>query len=171
VAQRTKDGAIPHAFPGFTISPVHLKPEGRGQVRLKSLDAAAAPGIRFDFLATDYDVGAMTAGIRMVRNLSQRAPLKRYVTEEIQPGLNVHSDEDMKAFLRRLGYANLHPVGTCRMGSDAGAVVDPSLKVIGIESLRVVDASIMPRIVAGNTNGPVVMIAEKASDMILSDAK
>jgi choline dehydrogenase len=170
VAQRTKSGAIPHEFPGFTISPVHLKPEGRGEVTLKSRDPLAAPSIRFSFLSTDYDVRAMTSGIRMIRELSRRGPLKRFVTQEIQPGPDVESDSDMESFLRRLGYANLHPVGTCRMGSQPDAVVDSALRVNGVQGLRVVDASIMPRIVAGNTHGPVVMIAEKASDMILKDA-
>jgi choline dehydrogenase len=171
VAQRTKSGAVPHDFPGFTISPVHIRPDGRGDVRLKSDDPYAAPAIRFSFLSTEYDVQAMRAGIRMVRELSQLAPLKRYVTEEIQPGLDVKSDQDLESFLRRLGYANLHPVGTCRMGDQPHAVVDAALKVNGIQSLRVVDASIMPRIVAGNTHAPVVMIAEKAADMILKDAR
>lgn len=171
VAQRTRTGAVPHAFPGFTISPVHLKPQGRGTVRLKSQDPLAAPGIRFDFLATEYDIQAMVSGIRMVRKLSRQPALKRYVTEEIQPGPDVDNDSAMEAFLRRLGYANLHPVGTCHMGSGPQAVVDTSLKVNGVRGLRVVDASVMPQVVAGNTHAPVVMIAEKASDMILRDAR
>ncbi|MEW6639557.1 MAG: choline dehydrogenase [Pseudomonadota bacterium] len=171
VAERTRDGMIPHPFPGFTMSPVHLKPEGRGTVRLKSADPFAAPSIRFSFLQTDYDMQAMISGIRLVRKISQQPALKPYVTEELQPTLACESDADMAAFIRKLGYSNLHPVGTCRMGSDAAAVVTPQLKVNGIERLRVVDASVMPTVVAGNTNAPTIMIAEKASDMILADAR
>lgn len=170
VATRTRAGMVPHPFSGFTMSPVHLKPEGRGTLRLKSRDPMAAPAIGFNFLATDYDMQAMISGIRMVRKISQQDALKPFVSEELQPGLNVDSDSDMEAFLRRLSYANLHPVGTCRMGSDSAAVVDPQLKVNGLRGLRVVDASVMPVVVAGNTNAPTIMIAEKASDMILRDA-
>lgn len=171
VATRTRSGMEPHPFPGFTLSPVHLRPEGRGEVRLKSADPMAPPSIRFKFLTSDYDMRAMIAGVRLVRKISQQGALRRFVAEEMQPGQDCDSQADMEAFVRRLAYANLHPVGTCRMGSDAAAVVDPRLRVNGVGSLRVVDASIMPDIVAGNTNAPTIMIAEKASDMILADAR
>jgi choline dehydrogenase len=170
VAKRTREGAIPHPFPGITISPVHLKPEGRGEVLLKSSDPMVAPAIHFRCLATPYDVDAMIAGIRMIRAISQQPALKALISAEIQPGLDVEDERSLEAFLRELGYPNLHPVGTCRMGSDPSAVVDAQLKVNGVRALRVVDASVMPRVVAGNTNAPTVMIAEKASDMILREA-
>jgi len=112
----------------------------------------------------------MISGIRIIRNLSQQPALKLLLAEEIQPGLDVQDEQSLEAFLRQFGYPNLHPVGTCRMGSDPSAVVDPQLKVNGLRALRVVDASVMPRVVAGNTNAPAIMIAEKASDMILKDA-
>jgi choline dehydrogenase len=170
VATRTRAGMAPHPFPGFTLSPVHLRPEGRGNVRLKCPDPLAAPAINHKFLATRYDLQAMISGIRMVRRISQQPALRPFVSGEIQPGQSVDSDADMEAFIRRLAYANLHPVGSCRMGSDADAAVDPRLRVSGIARLRVVDASVMPKIIAGNTNAPTIMIAEKASDMILADA-
>ncbi|SFU19656.1 choline dehydrogenase [Mesorhizobium sp. YR577] len=170
VAQRTRSGAIPHPFPGLTISPIHLKPESRGNVRLKSRDPLAAPAINFRFLSTHYDMQAMINGIRLVRQISQQPALTHFIQQEIQPGLSIDSDDEMEAFLRKLGYPNLHPVGTCRMGQGTDAVVDAELKVVGVAGLRVVDAAVMPRLVAGNTNAPTVMIAEKASDMILKDA-
>jgi choline dehydrogenase len=171
VATRTRKGMIPHPFPGFTLSPVHLKPEGRGSVRLKSADPGASPAINMRFLATEYDLRAIVAGIRIVRSISQQPALKPFVSREIQPGLNVESDSEMENFVRAFGYANLHPVGTCRMGVDPAAVVDPRLRVNGIARLRIVDSSVMPNITAGNTNAPTIMIAEKASDMILTDAR
>jgi choline dehydrogenase-like flavoprotein len=171
VATRTRTGMIPHSFPGFTLSPVHLRPEGRGTLRLKSPDPTAAPAIKFRFLATDYDVRAMLSGIRIVRRISQQRALGPFVTEEFQPGLQVDNDTELESFVRRLAYANLHPVGTCRMGSDENAVLDPRLRVKGLDGIRIADASIMPVIIAGNTNAPTIMIAEKASDMILADAK
>lgn len=169
VATRTRSGMVPHPFPGFTLSPVHLRPEGRGEVRLKSPDPTVSPSIRFSFLSTEYDMRAMIAGVRLVRKIAQQRALRPFIVEEIQPGAGCCSDAELKAFVRGLAYANLHPVGTCRMGSDPAAVVDARLRVKGVERLRVVDASIMPQIVAGNTNAPAVMIAEKASDMILED--
>ncbi|MBL8567613.1 MAG: choline dehydrogenase [Phreatobacter sp.] len=171
VAERTAAGMVPHPFSGFTMSPVHLKPDARGTVRLTSADPKAAPDIRFNFLRTRHDIDAMVAGMRLVRKISQQPALKPYVTEEIQPGLDVASDADFETFLRAKSYSNLHPVGTCRMGHDETCVVDPQLRVHGIEALRVVDASVMPRVTTGNTNAPTIMIAEKASDMILAAAR
>jgi choline dehydrogenase len=171
VAERTRAGMIPHPFPGFTMSPVHLRPQGRGSVRLKSADPRAAPAINLRFLATEYDLRAIISGIRIVRKISQQQALAPFVSEEFQPGPKVDSDAALESFVRRLGYANLHPVGSCRMGSDTEAVVDSRLRVNGVRMIRVVDSSVMPAIVAGNTNAPTIMIAEKASDMILADAK
>jgi choline dehydrogenase len=171
VAERTRAGMIPHPFSGFTMSPVHLRPQGRGIVRLKSPDPLAAPAITLRFLATEYDLRAMISGIRIVRQISQQSALASFVSEEIQPGLKVEADVDMESFLRRLGYAGLHPVGSCRMGGDKEAVIDSRLRVNGIGKLRVADSSVMPTIIAGNTNAPTIMIGEKASDMILADAK
>jgi choline dehydrogenase len=110
-------------------------------------------------------------GVRIVRKISQQPALASFMEEEFQPGIAVSSDADIEAFIRRLAYANLHPVGTCRMGVDSQAVVDPRLRVVGVERLRVVDASIMPTVPVGNTNAPTIMIAEKAADLILGDTQ
>ena len=168
---RTRDGIISHPFPGFAISPVHLRPEGRGTVRLKSADPLAAPEIRFNFLRSDYDMQALIKGMRIARKIAAQPVLRGLVMEETSPGTEVATDQQLADDVRRRGVSNLHPVGSCSMGHGPGAVVDPRLRVHGIAGLRVVDASIMPSIVAGNTNAPTIMIAEKASDMILADAK
>ena len=168
---RTRDGIISHPFPAFAISPVHLRPEGRGTVRLKSPDPLAAPEIRFNFLRSDYDMQAVIKGIRIARHIAAQQALKDLVVEEMLPGPSVTTDEQLADEVRRRGVSNLHPVGSCSMGHGPNAVVDPRLRVHGIGGLRVVDASIMPSIIAGNTNAPTIMIAEKASDMILEDAK
>jgi choline dehydrogenase len=170
IIDRDRTGIRPHPFPGFSISPVHLRPEGRGSVRIKSPDPLAPPEIRFEFLATAYDIEAMLAGMRLARRIAQQPALKPYVVSETLPGAGVTSDADLTEDVRRRGVSNLHPVGTCRMGSGSDAVVDARLRVHGIGRLRVIDASIMPQIVAGNTNAPTIMIAEKGADMILQDA-
>jgi len=169
-AERTQRGVVPHPFPGFTISAVHLRPDARGSVMLKSPDPLAAPAIRFNFLRTSYDLQALTAGMRLARKITRQPALARYVAEELVPGARVESDADFEAAIRKNAVSNLHPVGTCRMGADEAAVVDPRLRVNGIAGLRVVDASVMPSVPAGNTNAPTIMIAEKAADMILADA-
>jgi choline dehydrogenase len=168
---RTRDGIISHPFPGFAISPVHLRPEGRGTVRLKSSDPLAPPEIRFNFLRSEYDMQAVIKGMRIAREIARQHVLQNLVVAETLPGTAVISDEQLADDVRKRGVSNLHPVGSCSMGHGPNAVVDPRLRVHGIAGLRVVDASIMPSIIAGNTNAPTIMIAEKASDMILQDAK
>src|SRR5262249_27205929 len=162
----TRDGITSHPFPGFAISPVHLRPEGRGTVRLKGADPLAAPEIRFNFLRSEYDTRAVITGMRIARHIARQNALQRLVVEETAPGPSVMTDEQMAEDVRQRGVSNLHPVGSCAMGHGIHAVVDPRLRVHGIAALRVVDASIMPSIIAGNTNAPTIMIAEKASDMI-----
>ena len=171
IDRRDRDGIIPHAWPGFMVTPVHLQPEGRGRVSLKSADPLAPPKIEFKFLETAYDVEAMLFGARLCRKLAEQPSLKPYIAEEIVPGPSVTSDEDLLADLRNRGVSNLHPVGTCRMGTGSDAVVDPRLRVHGIKGLRVADASIMPQVVGGNTNAPSIMIGEKAAAMVLEDAR
>ncbi len=171
VAERDEGGVRAHPFPGFSVYVVHLRPEARGSVRLKSADPLAPPAIRFNFLQSGEDVRALTAGMRLARKIAQQPALADYVAEEILPGSDVVTDRDFEATIRANGLSNLHPVGTCRMGEDEAAVLDPRLRVRGIGRLRVADASIMPSIPAGNTNAPSIMIGEKASDMILEDAR
>jgi choline dehydrogenase len=168
---RTADGIISHPFPGISISPVHLAPEGRGTVRLKNSDPLAPPEIKFNFLRSDSDMRVMIEGVRIARGIARQNALQQLVVEETAPGVTVQTDEEIAADVRQRGVSNLHPVGTCGMGQGPMAVVDSRLKVHGIAGLRVVDASIMPVIVAGNTNAPTIMIAEKASDMIQEDAR
>jgi choline dehydrogenase len=138
---------------------------------LKSPDPLAAPAIRFNFLRSRDDIAALTAGMRLARKITTQPTLAPYVAEELLPGAQVTSDAEFEASIRKNGVSNLHPVGTCRMGADPAAVCDPRLRVNGIGGLRVVDASVMPTVPAGNTNAPTIMIAEKASDMILADAR
>ncbi len=150
---------------------MHLRPEGRGTVRLKSPDPLAPPEIRFNFLRSEYDYQAVIEGMRIARAIARQQALKGLVMEETLPGEQVQSEEQLREDVRRRGVSNLHPVGSCGMGHGPMAVVDPRLRVHGIERLRVVDASVMPSIIAGNTNAPTIMIAEKASDMIQEDAR
>jgi len=169
--ERTRDGIVSHPFPGISISPVHLSPDGRGTVRLKSNDPLAPPAIQFNFLKSEYDWQALIAGMRYARSIVRQQALQKLIVEETLPGIQVRTEEDMREDIRARGVSNLHPVGSCGMGHGPMAVVDPRLRVHGVPGLRVVDASVMPSIIAGNTNAPTIMIAEKASDMILEDAR
>ena len=144
----------PRPFPGFTVSAVHLRPDARGDVRLKSADPLAPPAIRFNFLKTSHDLKSLTAGMRLARKIVNQPALFGYVAGELIPGTDVVTDDEFEAAIRRNGISNLHSVGTCRMGPDERSVVDPRLRVRGVERLRVVDASIMPSVPAGNTNAP-----------------
>jgi len=168
--ERSRNGINPHPFPGITISPVHLRPEGRGHVRAISPDPLVAPEIRFNFLASDYDMRALVFGIKLCRRIAAQPALAPWIAEEIMPGAAIQSDADLEDVVRERGVSNNHPVGTCRMGQDPRAVVDPRLRVYGVDGLRVADASVMPAIIAGNTNAPTIMIGEKAAAMILQDA-
>ncbi len=168
--ERSKDRVIPHDFPGFTLMPVHLRPEGRGTVRLSSPDPMAPPKVLFDYLRTDYDVRALLAGIHLCRRIAAQPALRPYIVEEITPGAAVTDEPALIDFIRATGVSNQHPTSSCAMGTGVNTVVDPRLRVHGIDGLRVVDASVMPVVVGGNTNAPTIMIGEKASAMILEDA-
>jgi choline dehydrogenase len=170
-ASRDARGAVAHPFPGFSLSAVHLRPDSRGSVTLKSPDPLAPPAIRFNFLETQSDLQAMIAGIRLGRKFTQQPALAPYVAEELLPGPAVNTDAEFEANIRLNALSNLHPVGTCRMGPEGDTVVDPRLRVHGLGGLRVVDAAVMPSVPAGNTNAPTIMIGEKAADMILEDAR
>jgi choline dehydrogenase len=166
-----KMGEKLHSFSGFSASVCQLRPESRGSLRIKSADPAVAPEIRINYLATETDRTANVEGLKILRKILQAPALKPYVVEEVEPGVKVATDEELLSFCRQRGSTVYHPTSTCRMGNDPLAVVDQRLKVRGIEGLRVIDASVMPDLVSGNTNAPVIMIAEKASDMILQDAR
>ncbi len=152
----------------LTMGPVLVAPRARGEVTITSPDPAAKPAIVGNHLTDPADVEALVWGIRTARELAATAPLKAAVGREIYPGPNVSDDdEEIAADARRRVELLYHPVGTCRMGAGEDAVVDPELRVRGLDGLRVVDASVMPTITRGNTNAPTIMIAEKAADMIL----
>jgi choline dehydrogenase len=166
-----KMGEKLHSFSGFSASACQLRPESRGSLRIRSADPAAPPEIRINYLATEVDRAANVEGLKMLRKILQAPALRPYVTEEVDPGAKVVSDEALLSYCRARGSTIYHPTSTCRMGNDPLAVVDQRLRLRGIEGLRVVDASVMPDLVSGNTNAAVIMIAEKASDMILEDAR
>jgi choline dehydrogenase len=160
-----------HSFSGFTASVCQLRPESRGSLRIKSAEAEAAPEIRINYLSTEADRTANVEGLKMLRKILAAPALKPYVVEEIDPGAKVASDEELLQFCRARGSTIYHPTSTCLMGNDPLAVVDQRLCVRGLGGLRVVDASVMPDLVSGNTNAVVIMIAEKASDVILQDVR
>jgi choline dehydrogenase len=163
-------GAALHTFPGFIVSVCQLRPESRGFVRIKSADPLAAPAIQPRYISTQHDRDTLLAGMRLLQRVMRQPAMVHYVAEERVPPPSASSDDDLMRFARTTSTTVFHPTSTCRMGSDETAVVDERLRVRGIERLRVVDASIMPTVVSGNTNAAVVMIAEKGSDMILADA-
>ena len=164
-------GAKPHRFSGFTLNFYPLRPTSRGTIRIKSKDPAAAPALLFNYLSTEYDRAIMIEGTRLTRKLAATRAFAPYVVEEYKPGPGVRTDPEILECLRNNATTGFHPVGTCRMGRDAGAVVDPRLRVHGVRGLRVVDASVMPTLVSGNTNAATIMIAEKAADLIRDDAQ
>ncbi len=170
-ADNLTDG--PHRFSAFTASVLQLRPESRGHLSIQSAIMDDHPKIFPNYLATETDGRTLVDGIRIARRIARAEPLKSNITEEYAPGPDI-ADDDYDAILnwaRRTSVTVYHPTGTCKMGIDPMAVLDPALRVRGINSLRVADASIMPQIVSGNTNAPAIMIGEKASDMILEDAR
>ena len=154
--------------PGLTIGGVNMRPQSRGSVHANSSDFHAPPSIRTNFLSDAYDQRTSLAGVRYARKVMEQPALARFIDHEITPGEAVQSDDELLGFLRMAGSTVYHPVATCAMGAEATAAVAPDLKVNGVERLRVVDASIMPFIPSVNTNGPTIMIAEKAADLIRS---
>jgi choline dehydrogenase len=157
---------------GFSIHVCQLRPESRGRVGLASADPFADPTIFANYLATEEDRRALREGFKMVREVAGQKALVAIRGEEVEPGASVRTDEEIDAFIRKNAETIYHPVGTCRMGAagDPMAVVDAELKVQGLAGLRVIDASVMPTLVGGNTNAGTIMIAEKAADMILGKA-
>ncbi len=165
-----KRGGILHKHSGFTCSVSQLRAESRGHVRIKSADAAAAPAIHYNYLATQEDQRVLIDGLKLLRKIVNTAPFKQYVAEEGEPSAGVHTDDEWLDFCRATGETVYHPTSTCRMGADAASVVDENLRVRGVEGLRVIDASIMPAVVSGNTNAAVVAIAEKGADLVNGSA-
>jgi choline dehydrogenase len=158
-----------HSFNAITPSVCNLRPSSRGHVRITSASPEQAPEIRLNYLSTEEDRKVAVEGLRFTRRIMAADALRGFAPEELKPGTDIQSEEDLARAAGDLGTTIFHPVGTCKMGSDAMAVVDDRLRVLGVQGLRVIDASIMPTIPSGNTNAPTVMIAEKGAEFILGN--
>ncbi|AOB31689.1 choline dehydrogenase [Bordetella sp. H567] len=156
--------------PGMTLGVAQLRPQSVGSIHIRTASPYDAPAIRPNFLSAEVDRRCLVDAMKIARRIVGQPALRRYVSQETSPGAAVSTDDEWLDFARRNGQTIYHPVGTCRMGTDGGAVTDPRLRVRGIRGLRVVDASVMPGMVSGNTQAAVMMIAEKAADMVLEDA-
>ncbi|WP_158897953.1 GMC family oxidoreductase [Burkholderia sp. L27(2015)] len=165
-------GGDVHAFPGCTYSVCQLRPQSRGRVQIRSSQANVAPSIQSNYLDTELDRRTAVAGVRFARRVATSEPMASLMKRELRPGAHAQTDAELLHFCREHGQTIFHPSGTAKMAvaSDPMAVVDERLRVYGVSGLRVVDGSIMPTLVSGNTNVPIVMVADKASDMILEDA-
>ena len=166
-ADKPGDGV--HPFSAFTMSICNLRPESRGEVKINSSDPTQLPKIIPNYLSTNSDKKIAIDSIKVARKIADADSLKKYILEEYVPGPSFKSDEELLEAAKNNSQSIYHPVGTCKMGNDIDSVVDEKLKVYGVSGLRVVDASIMPELVSGNTNAPTMMIAEKASEMILAE--
>ncbi len=162
-----KPGEGVHDFSAFTASVCQLRPESRGEINIVSKDAKVYPSIQPNYLSTELDLRTAVNGLKVARKIVSAPSMAAHILDEYVPGYQYETDEQLEEAVRKYSQTIYHPAGTCKMGNDKAAVVDDQLKVHGIGKLRVVDASIMPEIVSGNTNAPSIMIAEKASDMIL----
>jgi choline dehydrogenase len=169
-AQVVNHARTPMDGDGVTVHACCLRPQSRGEIRLASTDPLQPPVMDPNYLAADYDLKVLIAGLRQGRDILAPQAFKPWLGEERLPGPAVQSNAELEDFIRATAETEYHPVGTCKMGSDPMAVVDEKLRVRGIERLRVIDASIMPAIVSGNTNAPVIMIAEKGAEMMLAAA-
>ena len=167
--QRNNKGVVLHPFPGFTTNATLLRPRSRGTVRAVHADSRHAPEIHYNFLEDPQDASDLVSGIHAIRRILAQAAMSPYFDSEISPGSQYADDDALLDFVKTNGGAVYHHSGTCRMGSDALAVVDARLRVRGVGRLRVADASIMPTVISGNTNAPTAMIAERAADWMLSD--
>jgi choline dehydrogenase len=158
-------------FPGFSIGVVHQQPASRGSVHLASGDPLAPPRICANFFSAEEDLRAFVLGVRLARRVAAQAALARHVVREVRPGPEAESDDALVDYLRRTIFGSYHQVGTCRMGVDADAVVDPRLRVHGVPGLRVADASVFPSIPASNTNAAAILAGEKCAEWMLADAR
>lgn len=157
--------------PGMTIGVAQLRPKSKGSIHVRSADPDTGPAIKPNFLAEQEDRDSLVGGMKVARRIAEQPALAHYVAHEMSPGLAVQADDDWLDFARRNGQTIYHPIGTCRMGSDESAVVDPELRMRGLEGLRIIDASVMPAMVSGNTQAAVMMVAEKGADLVLKDAR
>jgi choline dehydrogenase len=165
-----KPGTPLHDYPGFTASACQCRPVSRGRLQIRSADPLAAPRIETNYLAEQLDRDTLAAGVQMLREIYAQPAFRDLVAAEVLPGAAAASRADLVRFAQQAGGTVFHPVGTCRMGSDSRAVVDPALRVRGVERLRVIDASVMPDMVSANTNAAAIMIGEKGAALVLADA-
>jgi choline dehydrogenase len=163
-ADRPQDGL--HKWSGFTMIAYQLRPDSRGEIRLKTAAPGDAPAMIPNYLSAEVDQRAIVAGLKWCRRVLAQPEMQRFIESEYVPGREIESDDDLLDYARRMGGTVFHPTSTCKMGVDAMAVIDPELHVHGLSGLRVVDASVMPTVASGNTNAPTIMIAEKAADMV-----
>ena len=154
--------------PGITCTVNQNLPESKGSIHIKSNDPEEFPSIKYNFLSSQLDKDTLVAGVKFIRNLMKTEPMKEFVNDEIQPGFEISTDDDILEFIKNKAETVYHPSGTCKMGFDQNAVVDKNLKVHGIKGLRVADASIMPTLVSGNTNAVCMMIGERCADFIIN---
>ena len=166
-----KAGSKLHKWSGFSIIIRLLRPKSIGQLTIKSLNPLVQPEIHMNYFSNREDRKLLVNAIKTTRKIMESKPISNLINEEYSPGSNIISDNDIENFLSTKGGISYHPVGTCKMGNSKDCVVDYDLNVHGVKKLRIVDASIMPTITSGNTNAPVIMIAEKAADLILNRSK
>jgi choline dehydrogenase len=162
-----KPGEPLHRYSGFTASACQCRPSSKGRVSIRSADPFADPLIEPNYLAEELDRKVLVAGLRILRDIYAQPAFRDLVADEMLPGSDRQTDAELLEFAANGGGTVFHPVGTCRMGSDARSVVDPSLKVRGVEGLRVIDASVMPDMVSANTNAASIMIGEKGAALVL----
>jgi choline dehydrogenase len=165
-----KPGEGAHKFSAFTMSVCQLRPFSRGHIAIKSADPLQYPEIHPNYLSDERDHPVVIGGLRVARRIAEAPSLAPHILSEFTPGAQYQTDAELLQAARLYSQSIYHPSGTCKMGHDEMAVVDDRLRVHGLKGLRIVDASIMPELVSGNTNAPTIMIAEKAADMIIADA-
>ena len=153
-------------FSGFMLGSTPLHPDSRGSVHVRSSDATEPPTIRANYLSETTDIKTALYGVKMLRRIAEQPKFQGLIAEEIRPGSRVDTDEALIAYIRSTAQTSWHQVGTCKMGTDSMAVVDPVLKVRGLEGLRIADASVLPHLVSANTNAPSLMIGERCAELI-----
>jgi len=160
-------GQATHGFSAFSLAVTQSWPLSRGKITLRSADPFSPPEIRANYLSASSDAQHLLRALKLARELLSQSPMRELVADEHLPGRHLNTDSGLMDYIRQTASTCFHPCGTCRMGNDEDAVVSPDLRVRGVNGLRVVDASVMPRITSGNINAPVLMIAERAADLIL----
>ncbi len=160
------DGTGLDRCPGITLGTFQIRPQSRGSVHVSSKDPSASPVIKANYLREAVDRKMTISGLRLIREVAEQPESKEFTMRELLPGKEITSDAALLEYAGKTGQPSWHPIGTCRMGNDPGSVVDPELRVRGVDGLRVADASIMPTMVSTNTNAPSILIGEKAADLI-----